>query len=462
MKSQSNSSSRLRAGAEQPQNKGKIHVETRAEVNAQDVEQGIKSLKAEIGRAPQVHVTNPWANRIPDASDLDPYAVPNQGKNKQQNKDSAQEGEVDFNDLFKGRKTQKEINDILQKYRNDPDKIKNFLKKAKDRAGDEAAAEQAKRMDAQLLHRKQMAVLTGVEPRPIVENPFAEYKQGLKNSQFTKRAQFARIIQRQEERELQAQAVRLSKERRVLMDIQQNTRQHANLDPILPQPFIRQKLELSRTLFTASRLCVLFAVSARYSQINASNRHIFDNTVRIQRQVRMFLAKIQYKRRIESAAEFQRILRRKQTQVQNLQRIQSLQQIREMLLRNYRQQTFLGTVFQMLQATQVIQKQATEHVKVQKVRCEFVEKQLTKADFSVCTRLCQIELCNQENKDKKRKKNEPLHKPEEYDPPQIMVTSKMLPEDEISILAPKVLEELQKKYFEQQVDLFEDNCNRSR
>lgn len=43
-----------------------------------------------------------------------------------------------------------------------------------------------------------------------------------------------------------------------------------------------------------------------------------------------------------------------------------------------------------------------------------------------------------------------------------MVTSKMLPEEEISLLAPKVLEEIQKKYFEQQVDLFEDNCNRSR
>ena len=64
----------------------------------------------------------------------------------------------------------------MQKYRNDPDKIKNFLKKAKDRAGDEAAAEQAKRMDARLLHRKQMAVLTGMEPKPIVENPFNEYK----------------------------------------------------------------------------------------------------------------------------------------------------------------------------------------------------------------------------------------------------------------------------------------------
>ena len=71
-------------------------------------------------------------------------------------------------------------------------------------------------------------------------------------------------------------------------------------------------------------------------------------------------------------------------------------------------------------------------------------------------------MCNQENKDKKRKKNEPPHKPEEYTPPQIMVTSKMLPEDEISLLAPRVLEELQKKYFEQLVDLFEDNCNRSR
>ena len=41
-------------------------------------------------------------------------------------------------------------------------------------------------------------------------------------------------------------------------------------------------------------------------------------------------------------------------------------------------------------------------------------------------------MCNQENKDKKRKKNEPPHKPEEYSPPEVMVTAKMLPEEEIS------------------------------
>ena len=185
-----------------------------------DVEQGIQQLKEEMARAPVMHITNPWANRVPDLADLDPYALPQQKNQKNQKQDQGKEGELDFAELFKGRMTQKEVNDVLMKYKQAPEKIQQFLKNANQKHRQVIELRQAEELNKKLLHRKQMAVLAHRIPPPFVESPNAKYKRDLHNGEMTRQQQFKKLILRQEERELNFAAAEAARERAVVRKLQ--------------------------------------------------------------------------------------------------------------------------------------------------------------------------------------------------------------------------------------------------
>ncbi|CAL6083403.1 Conserved_hypothetical protein [Hexamita inflata] len=427
-------------------------------VTAQDVEKQMIQLRDEMSKAPKAHFQTDNEKKIIEAADLDPFPVLQNDKKKNQKQEQRSQ-EEDIEEMFKGRLTQKEVNEKIKALKDNPEIIQKYIRRAEESQRIHNQQKAAAKLNRKLAHRKLMADLSGAEMKPLIENFNREHKKALATGYFTSQTRLIGLVANGEQRDLQIQAAKLAREREAQRKHLARVVRPENYS-VLPAPFVCQKNRLQKLLYMSSRLNLLFTVSSFYSEVRRSNDFIEQNANFIRKNLLMRFCYLNFQNQKKSAIEFQKALRRKRNQLVLQLRMECLNKIKQFTVRNYQTNTFLGAIQHTVNAGHVIHQAIVIENEISAVRCEFIVKALQKQDREMAILVARKEMYDQDCKEKKAsKKQVSLKKEEEFNPDETQITDKLLPTEELTKVAAQMQKHMKNKYQNQLTDVFAQNCD---